>query len=483
MAIQAAVPLIYSPIKRALPMFDGAELAELDAAVCRADLLTFAIRALEPLGLAPAAHHRRLIADLQWVSATPGARLMVFMPPGSAKSTYASVIFPAWMLARGRYNVIGSSHTAELAQAFSGRVQAMVADNHGLLGITLASEAKQRWRTTGSGEYLAAGVGGAVTGFRADLVLVDDPVKSQQDADSPVYRDGCWQWFGSDITTRLRPGARIVVIQTRWHEDDLAGRILAAQGDAWRVLRLPAFAEDGDPLGRAIGAPLWSDDGYDFAADLATKRAAFMASGMKRQWAALYQQAPRADDGNLFRVEQIGVLDAMLPVKRSVRRWDLAATEAGGDWTCGVLVSELTDGRFAISDVVRFQGGPEAVEASIVATASRDGRGVRVALPQDPGQAGKAQVLYLTRKLAGYVVESAPETGDKATRAAPVAAQTNVGNVLMLRAAWNVAMIEELRSFPSGLHDDQVDALAGGFNVLTAAPKPARSVALNHMRR
>lgn len=144
---------------------------------------------------------------------------------------------------------------------------------------------------------------------------------------------------------------------------------------------------------------------------------------------------------------------------------------------------QLASGGFCIGDVVRFRGGPEQVEQAIVATAARDGRGVRIALPQDPGQAGKAQVLYLTRKLAGFTVESAPETGDKATRAAPLAAQANVGNVVMLRAGWNTALIEELRSFPSGLHDDQVDAAAGAFNVLTAAPRPARVQTFNHMTR
>jgi predicted phage terminase large subunit-like protein len=461
---------------------DLSGLEGLHGALLRADLTQFAAHAVAPLGLAPAAHHRRLLAELQHVADTPGARLMVMMPPGSAKSTYGSVVFPAWALAKG-WPVIGASHTATLAQAFSGRVQGMARDNAATLGYGLATEAKDRWRTTGGGEYLAAGVGGAVTGFRADLAVIDDPVKSRADADSETYRETAWQWFGADLTTRLRPGGRVVLIMTRWHEDDLAGRLLATQGDRWRVLRLPAFAEDGDPLGRSEGAPLWGDDRYGFAADLEAKRAEFLRDGKKRDWAALYQQAPRADDGNLFAVEKLGAVEAMPQVVRSVRRWDLAATDDAGDWTCGVLLHLLASGGYCIGDVVRFRGGPEAVESAIVATAQRDGRGVRIALPQDPGQAGKAQVLYLTRKLAGFVVESAPETGDKATRAAPFAAQVNVGNVAMLRAGWNTALVEELRSFPSGLHDDQVDAAAGAFNVLTAAPRPARTASLNHMAR
>lgn len=469
-------------------MFDGdlsdlSGLDDLHGALCRANLTAYAEAALSPFGLAPAAHHRLLLADLQHVADTPGDRLMVFMPPGSAKSTYASVVFPSWLLARPRLNVIGASHTSSLAEAFSSRVQGMAAENVGLLGYGLASQARDRWSTTHGGEYRAIGVGGAVTGFRADVVLVDDPVKSRQDADSQTYRDTTWQWFGADLTTRLKPGARVVVIMTRWHPDDLAGRLLAVEGSRWRVLRLPAFAEADDPLGRAVGGPLWGDDRYGFAADLEAKRDEFLASGRKRDWAALFQQSPRPDDGNLFQVERIGAVDALPPASRSCRAWDLAASDDAGDWTCGVLLHRLDSGAFVVGDVVRFRGGPEAVEAAIVATAQRDGRGVRVSLPQDPGQAGKAQIAYLTRKLAGFVVESSPETGDKATRAAPVAAQSNVGNLSLMRAGWNGTLIEEMRSFPSGLHDDQVDALARAFNTITVAPRPMRTAQFNHMQR
>ena len=380
--------------------------------------------------------------------------------------------------------MIGGSHTAGLALDFSGKVQGAIVEHGAILAMRLKNEAKDRWYATNGSAYLASGVGGAVTGFRADVVIIDDPVKSRADADSETYRNTTWAWYNDDLTSRMRPGGRVVLVMTRWHEDDLAGRLLASEPDKWRVLRLPAFADAADdPLGRAIGAPLWGDDGYGFAKLLADRREDYLAKGLKRSWAALYQQSPRADDGNLFKIEALQIVDALGPIKRSVRRWDLAATDDGGDWTAGVLVHHMTDDRFVIGDVVRLRGGPERVEAAIVATASRDGRSVRIALPQDPGQAGKSQVLYLTRKLAGYVVESAPETGDKATRAAPVAAQANIGNLALLRADWNLALIEEMRSFPSGLHDDQVDALAGGFNVLTAAPRPASVRQFNHMTR
>jgi predicted phage terminase large subunit-like protein len=155
----------------------------------------------------------------------------------------------------------------------------------------------------------------------------------------------------------------------------------------------------------------------------------------------------------------------------------LAATADIGardpDWTVGLLLAKLPDGSFSVADVLRLRGDPAQVEATLVATAQRDGRSATISLPQDPGQAGKAQVLYLTRKLAGYKVESTPETGDKATRAAPVAAQCNVGNLLVVRAQWNAAFIDELRGFLAGTKDDQVDAFSRAFAALIALPAPA----------
>lgn len=409
---------------------------------------------------------------------------MVFMPPGSAKSTYGSVLFPAWFLAQApRLNIIGASHTATLAQTFSRRVQAQIREHAATLGIELAGEAADRWETTNGGEYRAVGVDGPIAGTRADIAVIDDPVKSRKDADSLTYRDNAWNWFNADLRTRLKPGGRIALIMTRWHEDDLAGRLLQVEGGRWRVIRLPAIAGADDQLGRAPGEPLWSDDGYGYGAELAKKRAEYEAAGAMRDWQALYQQDPRPGEGALFQVTKIPVLDAPPAGGRIVRAWDLAATEQVGtrdpDWTAGVKLARYDDGRFVVHDVTRLRGGPEAVEAAVVNTARQDGTGVPVGLPQDPGQAGKAQVLYLTRRLAGFRVESSPETGEKTTRAAPVAAQVNVGNLAIARGPWNRPFLEELAAFPSGAKDDQVDALSRAFAMLIAAPRPARVTTLS----
>ena len=193
---------------------------------------------------------------------------------------------------------------------------------------------------------------------------------------------------------------------------------------------------------------------------------------MMRDWWSLYQQSPRNPEGSLFRIGQIPALEAVPVGGRDVRAWDLAATAQGGDYTVGVRMRKTDEGRFIVVDVVRIQGAPEAVEAAIVNTASQDGRGVLVSIPQDPGAAGVSVVEYLTRKLAGYRVTSSRETGDKATRAGPFAAQVNVGNVSIAKAAWNTVFLAELRDFPATKHDDQVDAASRAFNELTTIPRP-----------
>ena len=170
------------------------------------------------------------------------------MPPGSAKGTYSSILFPPWYLSQHpKHSLISASHTDELAERWGRKVRALINEHERVLGIGLsnASQAAGRWETSFGGEYYAAGVGGSIAGWRGDLILIDDPVKSREAADSPAMRDKAWDWFSGDVVPRLKPGGRIVLIQTRLHEDDLAGRCLEhakSAGDAWKVISLPAMA-------------------------------------------------------------------------------------------------------------------------------------------------------------------------------------------------------------------------------------------------
>ena len=452
----------------------------------RISLTEWAGSALSPQGYTPAAHHRLLIQELELIAGGETDRLMLLLPPGSAKSTYASILFPVWWFTRHpRSSIIAASHTADLAQHFGRQVRDHVSEHAELLGYRLVSDnrAAGRWRISTGGDYYAAGVRGPITGRRADLAIIDDPVKSHAEADSAVFRELVWNWYRSDLVTRLKPRGRIVLIMTRWHQDDLGGRLLARQRDEWRVLRLPALAEADDPLHRAPGMPLWPE--WEDAADLARKR----ATVGERVWAAMYQQSPRPADGTLFNVRPIVVLDtspASLPA-RTVRAWDLAATPKRDgndpDWTVGLKLQRDENNRFTVLDLIRLRGGPHEVEAAILHAAKLDGRTVAISLPKDPGSAGGFVASYLAGQLAGHKVIVSAETGSKLARATPAAAQIEAGNVALVRAAWNHAFIEELSDFPHGTKDDQVDALSRAFAALTDTTLPSRRMSVPFVAR
>ena len=444
----------------------------------RQSLRAWSTEALAPAELSPAPHHLLLMARLQdlLIGRAGCRRLMVQMPPGAAKSTYGSVLFPVWALAaRPKLSVVLACHTASLAEHLGRAVKHLAFEHATRLGFALRADDRsaQRFSTEGGGSFFATGVRGPLTGRRADLVIVDDPIKSLVEAESLAARNALYEWFRVDLLTRLRPGGRVVLIMTRWHPDDLAGRLAADGG--WDVLRLPALAEADDPLGREPGAPLWPD--WEDQAALAQVR----ASVGERAWAALYQQSPRARDGGMFDPDKIQIVgqDSIFALRDIARGWDLAATEAGSanpDWTVGVKLGRLEDGRFVILDVSRVRLGPAAVEQEILAVAARDGDEVKISLPQDPGQAGKYQVQNLIRKLAGHRVTTSLESGAKELRASPVAAQMDAGNIAMVRAHWNQAFLDEIRDFPHGTKDDQVDALARSFMCLVAGTRPARAI-------
>lgn len=448
----------------------------------RNDLLAWATLALADRGQAPAPHHRLLLAELNAVAVGHTDRLMLLLPPGSAKSTYASLLFPPWWLAQNPgSSIIATSHTASLARHFGRGVRALIDQHAARLGYTLDpnSRAAHNFATSTNAEYFATGVRGPITGRRADLILIDDPVKSQAEADSPAARDHLWSWYRSDLVTRLKPGGRIVLIMTRWHPDDLGGRIQNGS-DTWRTLRLPALAEPGDPLGRILGEPLWPE--WETAEALARKRAIVG----ERAFAALFQQSPTLRTGRLFHPAKIPILTEP-GLGLTVRAWDLAATaETSGrdpDYTVGLKLTRDANGAFCILDVIRLRGGPHEVEQAILDAAAGDGPLIPIGLPQDPGQAGRAQIRYLTARLAGYRVLASPETGAKETRAMPAASQANAGNLALRRAPWNRALLEELQDFPHGAKDDQVDALSRAFAMLTDSAAPARRANLPLLQR
>jgi len=271
------------------------------------------------------ANHHRLIADkLEAVERGEIDRLMIFMPPRHGKSELASKRFPAWCLGRQpKRQIIAASYNSDLANDFGRNVRNIVAEPEfgqvfPNVGLAPDSQAANRMNTNHGGTYVAAGVGTAVTGRGADIALIDDPFKDREEADSERRRDVVWDWYRSTLFTRLMPGGAVVLIQTRWHEDDLAGRLLEAEGDQWEVLDLPAINKAGEALW-----PEW----YDLKALNRIKDTIG-----QREWSALYQQQPQPDDGTYFQRAWFKEWDK-LPDVHYYGTSDYAVTDGGGDYT------------------------------------------------------------------------------------------------------------------------------------------------------
>lgn len=409
-------------------------------------------------GYEPARHHELIIAELEAIARGEIDRLALFLPPGSAKSTYGSVLFPPWYLARRPdAAIIAASHTAELAERWGRKVRNLIAEHSLELGISVAGDNKAagRWETSAGGEYFAAGVGGAIAGRRADLAVIDDPVRSREDADSKKVRDAQWDWYKFDLLTRLKPGAAIVLIQTRWHEDDLAGRILSEEGDRWRVISLPMEAEDNDPLGRRPGDPLWPEWFTDqMRAD---------AKRDPRVWSALYQQRPVPDDGAFFLRDWFRPVEQLPPLEtlRVYGGSDYAVTADGGDYTVHVVVGVDPEDRIYVLDVWRRQAASdEWVEAWCDLV--RKWRPIEWA--EETGQIKAGVGPFLDRRArerrAYCYRRQFPTRGDKAVRAQSIRGRAAMGGLyLPISAPWRAEFESELLRFPAGVHDDQVDAL------------------------
>lgn len=414
-------------------------------------------------GFEPAAHHRLILDKLESVARGETSRLALFLPPGSAKSTYASILFPPWFLAQEpKSAIIAASHTQELAERWGRRCRNLIAEHGNQLGVGLSPDATAigRWETTQGGEYFAAGVGGSITGRRADLALIDDPVRSREDADSELIRNRTWDWYRSDLYTRLKPGARIILIQTRWHEDDLAGRLMAEMatgGDQWDVVSLPALAEDDDPLGRRPGQPLWPE--WEDADALAQKRRAVGP----RDWSALYQQRPAPEEGDYFKAEWLREYDR-LPAKETLHFYgasDYAVTSNGGDYTCHLVLGIDPEGRLYLVDLWRKQASSDVwVDAFCDLVRERKPLG----WAEEKGQISAGIGPFLERRMrerqAFVAREQFPTRGDKAVRAQSIRGRVSLnGLYLPKNAPWAAEFRRELLSFPAGKHDDQVDAL------------------------
>jgi predicted phage terminase large subunit-like protein len=374
-------------------------------------------------------------------------------------------LFPPWYLSHHpTHSILAASHTTELAEKWGRRVRNLIQEYGPDLDLEVSedNQAAGRWALKPGGEYYAAGVGVGIAGFRADLAIIDDPVRSREDADSALVREKTWDWFKSDLSTRMKPGGRIVVISTRWHEDDLAGRLLLDMqkgGDQWEVLSLPAIAEAGDKVGRKPGEVLW-DDAYGYGNFLRHEHRTQSA----RNWSALYQQSPAPEEGTQFKAEWLKPYVKHPPIDTLAVYGgsDYAVTSDGGDYTCHVVVGLDVPGRLYLLDVWRGQSATD-VWVREWCRLVREWRPLDWAEEQGQITAGVGPFLEAeARKPKGLCEPGAvPDTArDKATRAQSIRGRMSIDGLYVPEAApWWADCRAELLSFPAGRHDDFVDAL------------------------
>lgn len=412
----------------------------------------------------PADLHWRIGDALRRVESGEIDRLMIFVPPRHGKSTLTSLAFPAWYLGRNPdKRVIAASYGDALVRGFGRGARNLIAQplyQRLFPGLTVSREsaAADAWSLNGyEGGYIGTSVGGAITGLGAHVLLIDDPVKSREEADSEVMRDKTWDWFTNDAYTRLEDGGAIIVIQTRWHELDLAGRLLAdmadGSGDQWEVLDLPAL----DAEGRA----LWPEK-YDIEALARIRRTIG-----ERAFTALYQQRPAPAEGAMFKLEwmqrRYDVIPRNLPRWRVVQYVDTATREGVGvDYS--VIATWATDGiSYYLVDVWR-----DRVDYPQLKTAVQQQYWLhkpQIVLVEDTTH-GRPLVQEL-RTTTQIPLAPQKVTGTKETRAEAVTPMFEASQVVLpQRAHWLDAWIQEHLSFPQGAHDDQVDTTSGALGYL-----------------
>jgi len=417
-------------------------------------------------GFEPAAHHRLIISEIEAFLNSDDEVLLLFAPPGSAKSTYVSHLLPSWYLANHpESSILAATHSVEFADRWGRRVRNDIDLDGKLLGIALSEESRAagRWSLASGGEYYSVGAGTGISGYRADLAIIDDLFGSREDAYSDTVRAKRWERYTHDFSPRLKPGAKRVVMNTRWHEEDVAGRILEqieAGTIKGKVISIPAVAEESDPLGREPGEYLWDDpNGYDYGSFLRERQ----RETSPMMWAALYQQRPAPEEGDYFRVDWLKPYDK-LPPREQLRTYgasDYAVTADGGDYTVHCVVGLDPENRMYLLDLWRKQATPDVwIEAFCDMVLRWKPQG----WAEEQGQIRSGVGTFLDKRQrerkAWVFRERFPTRGDKAVRAQSIRGRMALeGLYVPTQASWHSAFRSELLSFPAGKHDDQVDAL------------------------
>lgn len=439
------------------------------------DFYTMAWPIMDPEPFLMGKHIRVIAYHLQLAARREIRQLLICIPPRYSKSLMTSVAFPAWVWTWWpSAKFITASYDQKLATRDSLATRRLIESpwyqaRWPEVKLFADQRAKMWYQTTAGGVRYVGSPGGGVTGHGSDFNLFDDPhniVDGESDADREQAKRF---WFESMSSRFNNPGQGVsMVIQQRVHHGDVAGECI--KRNYYHVI-LPARFEHNHPerhiydWRRKDGEPLWPEKFTDHVlTDLWATLKPYATAGQQ-------QQRPTSREGGLFKREWFEIVDALPAGIVWVRAWDLAGTKktmkADPDWTAGCKIGLAPNGVIYIAHITRDLQDPGGVEAMVKNTASQDGRGIRIFLPQDPGQAGKHQIVNFTTKvIPGYMVHSETMSENKRDRADPLAAQAKVGNVKLLKANWNDDFLEELTAFPASSHDDQVDAAASGYNML-----------------
>ncbi len=512
--------------------------------VSRRRLLPF-IQRMNPRYMAGWVHEdicRRLERFSDDVAAGLSPRLMLLMPPRHGKSEIASKTFPAWHL--GRYpdhEIIACSYNVGLAMGFSRKVQALF-DDPAFQTVFEARlnpnhRAAEEWGVHGrSGGYVAAGVGGGITGKGAHVLIIDDPIKNAEEADSADIREKLWDWYGSTAYTRLAPGAGVLVIQTWWHDDDLAGKLqiaMASDADAdqFEIIKYPAIAEAAEFLNTETDEIVRVDtecvfmpercekepdlymkllesesrntaarDGHDNAnlkflrpKGAGLHEARYDVKKLKRIkavipprfWSALYQQNPVPDDGSYFTKDQFKRGPCPTPAALSnyvhvYQTWDFAISEKQqNDYTVGTVGIQDDLDQIHVAEVIRFKSGDAFFIVNAILAAAKRWYHPSLILGFEDGQIFRSIEALLKKRMEeeSFFVpyEVLRPLTDKMARARPLQGRMQQGRVIFnSQGEWYETVRNEMLRFPAGVHDDCVDSLAWLVQLIVGKPAPSR---------
>lgn len=399
-------------------------------------------------------------------------KLMISTPPRHGKSQCVTIPLPVYYLAKNpQAKIILASYNQTLADKFSGKCRTLALSAN--LELHPTKRQRNDWETTEGGGVRAVGaITAGIAGYGADLMLVDDPVRNRKDANSVKIMEDLYHWYTDDIYTRLEQDVKMVMIATRWHENDLFGRILGHEGEysednpiGWVVINLPALAEDDDVLGREVGEALCPER-FNREALLEIKQS------MGRGFEALFQGRPTQQEGDIFKLSWFKFVDELpredIKDLRFYRYWDTSSSAGRGDYTVGCLLAHNTITKHIyIVDIVRGQWSSYDRNNIMLKTAKADKfrwGDVRVRFEVEGGASGIDAKEAIVKLLQGFSVKGVRSRTNKILRAEPLSAQTQGGNVSLIKAAWNRDYLQEMTSFPNGKYDDQVDASSGAFN-------------------